>query len=186
MALAREPNPMPWRVDFGESKKMDPNRSPDLARTTLQLLALARPDRHEPLDRAAISGRVDLGGNGRDCHVAAPAARTIVVWRQARPGRRADDRPVAADSGGAALLRNYDDHGERRADHGMVEIAGHAHSVPAARLGRGVAAGWRETRDELAETRGRGPGRDHGPSRALCSHSHPVVPQPRGQPWAAA
>ena len=150
---------------------MDPNRSPDLARTTLQLLALAGPsDRHEPLDRTAVSGRVDLGGNGRDCHVAAPAARAIVAWRQARPRRRADDRRVAADSGGAALLCNYDDHGECRADLGMVEIAGHAHSVRAARVGRGVAAGWRETRNKLAKARGRGPGRDHGASRALCSH----------------
>ena len=137
---------------------MDPNRAPDLARTTLQLLALAaligtslwivRPFLVALIWAAPVA----------IANAAAPAVCAIVVWRQTRPRRRADDRRVAADSGAATVLRNYDDHGERRADHGMVEIAGHADSVPAARPGlrrcRWLA---RDSRSELAETAAAGP-----------------------------
>src|SRR6476661_5610445 len=57
-----------------------------------------RTDRREPLDHVAIPGRVGLGGNGRDCDLAAPAARAVVVWWKTRPRCRADDYRAVADS----------------------------------------------------------------------------------------
>ena len=47
-----------------------PKRSPDLARTMLQLLAMGALIAIQRVDHAAIPGRDDLGDDNRDRHVA--------------------------------------------------------------------------------------------------------------------
>jgi len=143
---------------------------------SLQLLAPGARSA-EPLDRAAIPVALIWAATVAIVHVAAPAARTIVGLAACAAWPSADDVLLAAEFWCVPLLlRNYDDHGGTVGQiHGMVEIAGHARSRSRARLGRGVAAGWRETRNELAKLAAAARTRSRR-IFAPCSHSNPLVP----------